>query len=85
MEQRRQRVRDAGIVGTDARACTTDAARAADKIRIGEGPFITGGAFYIARDKGYFQKLDLDIESRSSWTARCRCPRWWRASSTSPR
>src|SRR5688572_18467770 len=36
--------------------------RAADKIRIGEGPFITGGAFYVARDKGYFQKLDLDIE-----------------------
>ena len=39
-----------------------DAVRAADKIRIGEGPFITGGAFYIARDKGYFQKLDLDID-----------------------
>jgi NitT/TauT family transport system substrate-binding protein len=41
---------------------TMDAARAADKIRIGEGPFITGGAFYVARDKGYFQKLGLDIE-----------------------
>ena len=41
---------------------TAEAVRAADKIRIGEGPFITGGAFYIARDKGYFQKLDLDIE-----------------------
>ena len=39
-----------------------DTVHAADKIRIGEGPFITGGAFYIARDKGYFQKLDLDIE-----------------------
>jgi NitT/TauT family transport system substrate-binding protein len=41
---------------------TADSVRAADKIRIGEGPFITGGAFYVARDKGYFQKLDLDIE-----------------------
>ena len=55
-------MRDAGIVGTDARALHDGWARAADKIRIGEGPFITGGAFYIARDKGYFQKLDLDIE-----------------------
>ena len=34
-----------------------DAAHAADKIRVGEGPFITGGACYIARDKGYFQKV----------------------------
>jgi len=38
---------------------------AADKIRIGEGPFITGGAFYIARDKGYFAKVGVDIETRS--------------------
>jgi len=39
-------------------------ARAADRIRVGEGPFITGGAFYIAREKGYFQKLGLEIETR---------------------
>ncbi len=42
-----------------------DGAHAADKIRLGEGPFITGGAFYVARDKGYFQKLDLDIEIKT--------------------
>jgi len=39
-------------------------AHAADKIRVGEGPFITGGAFYVARDKGYFQKLGLDIDTK---------------------
>jgi NitT/TauT family transport system substrate-binding protein len=50
------------LVGAALALLAADAARAADKIRIGEGPFITGGAFYIARDKGYFQKLDLDIE-----------------------
>jgi NitT/TauT family transport system substrate-binding protein len=42
----------------------TDAALAADKIRVGEGPFITGGAFYIARDKGYFAKLGIEIETK---------------------
>jgi NitT/TauT family transport system substrate-binding protein len=39
--------------------------RAADKIRVGEGPFISGGAFYVARDKGYFQKLGLEIETKT--------------------
>lgn len=37
---------------------------AADLIRVGEGPFISAGAFFIARDKGYFKKLDIDIETR---------------------
>ncbi len=32
----------------------TDDASAADKVPVGEGPFITGGAFYVAREKGYF-------------------------------
>ena len=40
-------------------------ARAADRVRVGEGPFITGGGFYIARDKGYFKQLGLDIETKS--------------------
>ncbi|MCC6780000.1 MAG: ABC transporter substrate-binding protein [Hyphomicrobiales bacterium] len=40
-------------------------ARAADKIRVGEGPFITGGAFYIARDKGYFAKVGLEIDTKA--------------------
>ena len=37
-------------------------ARAADVIRVGEGPFITGGGFYVAQEQGYFKKLGLDIQ-----------------------
>ena len=39
-------------------------AYAADVLRIGEGPFITGGGFLIANEKGYFKKLGLQIETR---------------------
>jgi NitT/TauT family transport system substrate-binding protein len=39
-------------------------ARADDLIRVGEGPFITGGGFFIAREKGYFKKLGIDIQTR---------------------
>lgn len=39
-------------------------ARADDVIRAADGPFITGGAFYIARDKGYFKKLSITIETK---------------------
>jgi len=42
----------------------TDASHAADKIRVGEGPFITGGGFLIAREKGYFNKLGLEVETK---------------------
>jgi NitT/TauT family transport system substrate-binding protein len=44
---------------------TPNAVNAADKVRVGEGPFITGGAFYIARDKGYFRKLGIEVETKS--------------------
>jgi NitT/TauT family transport system substrate-binding protein len=37
---------------------------AADHVRVGEGPFSGGGAFFIARDKGYFKQLNLEIETR---------------------
>lgn len=37
---------------------------AADLIRVGEGPFITGGGFFVARDKGYFQKMGITVESK---------------------
>lgn len=40
-------------------------ARAADVIRVGEGPFITGGGFFIARAKGYFKKVGLDVETKT--------------------
>lgn len=39
-------------------------ARAADVIRVGEGPFITGGGFYVALERGYFKKMNLDIQMK---------------------
>jgi NitT/TauT family transport system substrate-binding protein len=42
-----------------------DDARAADRVRVGDGPFITGGAFYVAREKGYFQKVGIEIETKT--------------------
>jgi NitT/TauT family transport system substrate-binding protein len=43
-----------------------DAAPAAanETIHVGEGPFISGGPYFIARDKGYFAKLGLDVNTR---------------------
>ncbi len=46
------------------RASPRRSAAAADKLRVGEGPFITGGGFYVARDKGYFTKLGIEIETK---------------------
>ena len=54
----------AAIMGT-LMAMAAGNGHAADRIRVGEGPFITGGAFYIAREKGYFSKLGLEIETKS--------------------
>lgn len=42
-----------------------EGAVAADKLRVGEGPFITGGAFLVAREKGYFKTLNIDIDTKS--------------------
>ena len=39
-------------------------ARAQDVLRVGEGPFITGGGFLVANEKGYFKKLGLQIETK---------------------
>src|SRR3984957_12305849 len=39
-------------------------AAANDTIHVGEGPFISGGPYFIARDKGYFAKLGLDVDTR---------------------
>jgi NitT/TauT family transport system substrate-binding protein len=43
----------------------SEPAGAADRVRVGEGPFITGGAFYVAREKGYFQKVGIEIETKT--------------------
>ena len=37
-------------------------AQADDVIRVAEGPFISGGGFYVADARGYFRKLGLDIQ-----------------------
>jgi NitT/TauT family transport system substrate-binding protein len=51
------------VLGLGA-ALPANEARAADLIRVGEGPFITGGGYFIAREKGYFKKLGIEIQSR---------------------
>jgi NitT/TauT family transport system substrate-binding protein len=41
-----------------------ETAWAKDTIRVAEGPFISGGATYIAKDKGYFEKMGLEVVIR---------------------
>ena len=53
------------VMAASVVSAITDVASAADKLRVGEGPFITGGAFYIAREKGYFAKVGIEIETKS--------------------
>lgn len=40
-------------------------ALAQDIVRVGEGPFITGGGFFVAQEKGYFDKVGIKIETKS--------------------
>jgi NitT/TauT family transport system substrate-binding protein len=39
-------------------------AQGADILRVADGPFISGGGYYIAREKGYFKKLGIEIQHR---------------------
>ena len=39
-------------------------ARADDVVRVGEGPFITGGGFFIAQERGYFKKLGIEVQPK---------------------
>src|SRR5215831_11182040 len=39
-------------------------AQTADLVRVSDGPFISGGGYYVAREKGYFQKLGIEIQHR---------------------
>lgn len=45
-------------------AATGRAALADDLIRVGEGPFITGGGYFVAEGKGYFKKLGIDVQPK---------------------
>jgi NitT/TauT family transport system substrate-binding protein len=47
-----------------AAASSAPLATAADLVRVGEGPFITGGGFLVAREKGYFKKLGIEVETK---------------------
>ena len=46
-----------------AAAVATPAA-ANDVVRVAEVPFISAGGYFIARDKGYFKKLGIDVTTR---------------------
>lgn len=35
---------------------------AQDVVRVGEGPFISGGGFFVAEARGYFKKMNLDVQ-----------------------
>ena len=35
-----------------------------DTVRMSDGPFISGGGYFIAREKGYFRKLGIEIAHR---------------------
>ncbi len=39
-------------------------AQAADLVRVSDGPFISGGGYYIAREKVYFKKVGIEIQHR---------------------
>jgi NitT/TauT family transport system substrate-binding protein len=54
----------AAFFATLALALSLHAAHGADVLRIGEGPYITGGGFLVANEKGYFKKMNLDIQPR---------------------
>jgi NitT/TauT family transport system substrate-binding protein len=40
------------------------AVNAADVVRVSDGPFLSGGGYYIAREKGYFTKMGIEIKHR---------------------
>jgi NitT/TauT family transport system substrate-binding protein len=42
----------------------TAVANANDVIRIGYGPFLSGGALFIAQERGYFNKMGITVELR---------------------
>jgi NitT/TauT family transport system substrate-binding protein len=53
------------IAGVAALLLSQASAVAADVLRIGEGPFITGGGFLVAKEKGYFDKVGIKIETKT--------------------
>ena len=54
----------AAFLGSAILAASCGMANSADVLRIGEGPFITGGGFLVASEKGYFKRMNLDVQPR---------------------
>jgi hypothetical protein len=59
-----QKIASSGLIALTLAFLTEVDVRAADIVRVGEGPFIAGGGYLIAREKGYFKKLDIEIQPR---------------------
>ena len=38
--------------------------QAKDVLTVGEAPFISGGPYYIAREKGYFDKVGIEVHTK---------------------
>ena len=53
------------ITGAALGLAFTSQVLAQDVLRIGEGPFITGGGFLVAKEKGYFKKVGVEVEMKS--------------------
>ena len=53
------------ISGAALGLALTSQVLAQDVLRIGEGPFITGGGFLVAKEKGYFKKVGVEVEMKS--------------------
>jgi len=52
------------VLGLGSALLVAVPASAAERVRVGDGPFISAGGFFIARDKGYFQKMGIEIETK---------------------
>lgn len=52
-------------LGFSAALAVAFPAAAKDLVRVAEGPFISGGGFFVAQGKGYFDKLNLTIETKT--------------------
>jgi NitT/TauT family transport system substrate-binding protein len=54
----------AALVAVSSLLAGVRPAAADDVVRIGEGPFITGGGFFVAQAKGYFKKVGIDVQPK---------------------
>jgi len=54
----------AAVAAMSMLSFSAPAARANDVIRVGYGPFLSGGGLFIAKEKGYFEKMGITVELR---------------------